>query len=68
MTLLTVSGKRSKHANQALEAHANGDDAGAINALSLGRDASVLTDFELPELFVVAAVVYSERMSNRTGR
>jgi predicted MFS family arabinose efflux permease len=68
ITLLTIGGKRSKHANQALEAHGNGDEVNAIKALSLGKDAAILTDFDLPELFVVAAVVYSERMSNRTGR
>ena len=68
ITLMTVSGKRSKHANQALEFHANGHESDAIKALSLGKDAAVLADFDLPELFVVAAVVYSERMSTRTGR
>ena len=68
ITLLTIGGKRSKHANQALEAHGNGDEVAAIQALSLGKDAAILTDFDLPELFVVAAVVYSERMTNRTGR
>jgi hypothetical protein len=68
ITLLTVSGKRSKHANIALEAHANGHESMAIKALSLGKDAAILADFDVPELFVVAAAVYSERMSARTGR
>ena len=40
----------------------------AIKALSLGKDAAILADFDVPELFVVAAAVYSERMSARTGR
>jgi hypothetical protein len=68
ITLLTIGGKRSKHANQALQAHGNGDEVAAIKALSLGKDATILADFDLPELFVVAALVYSDRMSTRTGR
>ncbi len=68
MTLLTVGGKRSKHANAALEAHAEGNEAEAIKALSLGREAAILTEFEIPEVFLLACVIYSERMATRTGR
>ena len=66
--LLTVSGKTSKAATKALEAHSQEDEDAAVRALSLGKDAEPLTLFPVEELFVVAACIYADRMNTRSGR
>ena len=64
--LLTVSGKTSKAATKALEAHSQEDEDAAVRALSLGKDAEPLTLFHVEEMFVLAACIYADRMSKRT--
>ena len=64
--ILKVHGKSSRSAQIALGAMASGDEAGAIQALSLGSDAEPLKLHPVPESFIVAACIYSERMNRRT--
>lgn len=68
ISLLTVSGKKSKAATKALEAHSAENEMGAVRALNLGKDADAMNLFEVEELFVVAACVYADRMNTRTQK
>lgn len=65
ISLLTMSGKKSKAATKALEAHSREDEDAAVKALSLGKDAEALTLFHVDEMFVVAACIYADRMAKR---
>lgn len=68
IALLTISGKQSKAATKALEAHAREDERTAVQALSLGKGAEALNLFHVEEMFVLAACIYSDRMSKRANK
>jgi hypothetical protein len=68
ISMLTIGGKTSKAVVKALEAHSAENEGAAVRALNLGRDAEALAQYDVEELFVLAACIYAERMGSRTGR
>lgn len=65
MAMLAVGGKNSKQSAKALEFHSAGNEANAVKALKLGKDADALGVFEVEEAFVVACCIYQARLSSR---
>jgi HEAT repeat protein/MFS-type transporter involved in bile tolerance (Atg22 family) len=65
INLLSVGSKQSKHATNALLAHSEGDEVGALTELRMGKDADILSAYPVPELFLLAACIYSARMDAR---
>ena len=68
VAMLSFGGKTSKAVMKALEAHSAERESDAVNALNLGKDAEALSQYDVEELFVLAACIYAERMSHRTGK
>ncbi|MBI1334949.1 MAG: MFS transporter [Armatimonadetes bacterium] len=68
ISFLTVSGKKSRAATKALEAHSREDEDTAVRELNLGKDAEALTLFHVEELFVLAACIYADRMNKRAAK
>jgi len=68
IAMLNISGKLSKVATAALNAHTTGEEQRAISLLHLGKGTSNLAKFEVEELFVVAACIYSQRIEQRSSK
>lgn len=68
ISMLTISGKQSKAATKALEAHSREDEESAVKALSLGKDADALNLFHVEEMFIIAACIYADRMAKRGAK
>ncbi len=68
ISMLTIGGKTSKAVAKALEAHSAENEGAAVRALHLGRDAEALAQYEVEELFVLAACIYAERMDARDAK
>ena len=68
ISMLTIGGKTSKAASKALEAHSAENEDAAVKSLNLGKDAEALTLYHVEEMFVLAACIYADRMSHRTGK
>ena len=68
ISMLTIGGKTSKAVAKALEAHSAENEAAAVRALNLGKDAEPLTQVDVEEMFVLAACIYAERMTTRSHK
>lgn len=66
--MLSISGKQSKIATQALTANSEGNEKEALSYLHLGKEAEVFERFEVEELFVVAACIYAARIDHRSTK
>jgi len=66
--LLTIHGKRSASAQNALDFISSGDETSAIRALNTGTDSEALKSHPVPEGFTVAACIYADRMNRRTPK
>ncbi len=68
ISMLTIGGKTSKAVAKALEAHSAENEVAAVRALNLGKDAEALSQYDVEELFVLAACIYAERIGSRANK
>lgn len=68
ISMLSVSGKQSRNAQNALLALSDGDEVTAVNSLNLGKDAEILAEYHVSEIFVIAACLYEHRLLQRSSK